>query len=77
MTYQKGGDGKFSIAKATMGNFRSLHDWWSKIFGHNKISDQNPFLVTNHNEGNPSMTQDFPTSILMNTTNASRQMLMW
>jgi hypothetical protein len=49
----------------------------TKIFRSHHVSNQNLFLVTNHNKGNPSMTQDFPTSILMNATNASIWMLMW
>jgi hypothetical protein len=40
---------------------------------HWKDGDRNLFLVANHNESSPSVTKDFPTSILMDTTN----MLGW
>jgi hypothetical protein len=77
MTHQKDGDGKFSVVKAMTEKFWWLQDWWPNFFGCNMINNLNLFLFANHNECNPSMTHDFPTSILMNVTNASRWMLMW
>jgi hypothetical protein len=74
MTHQKYGDGKFSIVKAMTNSFWWLQDWWPKLFGRNMINNLNLFLVANHNKSNPSMTHDFPTSIV---TNASRWTLMW